>query len=65
MKAVLNDTCRKYETFLITLCPVAELTISYVRWPFIPITSQTISGKKGPLSVDGGTSDDTRSPTLN
>ena len=65
MNAVLNDTCRKYEAFLITLCPVAELTISHVRWPFIPITSQTISGKIGQLLVDGGTSDHTRSPSLN
>ena len=64
MHAVLNDTCRKYEAFPITLFPVAELTISYARSPFIPITTQTVSGNIGSLLVDGGTNDQPRSPTL-
>ena len=64
MHAVLNDACRKYEAILITFFPVEELTISYVRSTFIPIATQTKSGKTGSLLVDGGTSDHTRSLLL-
>ena len=68
---LLRNACRiewymsKEEAFLITLFPVAELTISYVRSPFIPITTQNKSENIGSLLVDGGASDHTRSPTLN